>query len=293
MRAVFEGLLDYAGLFPPANLGMTEAVEHYDRYRRSPDRSMLARFVVAASRLDELGAAVDALRLEIDPDQPWQISVVAGANLPQELERINAFRKERDHRGLLVDAVEHRVASLAQVAVVGELLPAHFQRFLEVPHEGPYTELVHAIARIGALAKVRTGGTKPSLFPSPRELTQFLIAVTAQRLPFKATAGLHHPFRGSYPLTYEPDSDRFVMYGFVNLLLATAELYRSGDGKVARRILEEADASAFECTPDAIAWRGTRFPAEELVTVRTHAFLGFGSCSFREPVDALHAMAVA
>ena len=62
MRAVFEGIVDYAGLFPPASLGMAEAVEHYDRYRRSPERAMLGRFVVAASRLDELGESVSKLR---------------------------------------------------------------------------------------------------------------------------------------------------------------------------------------------------------------------------------------
>ena len=293
MRAVFEGIVDYAGLFPPASLGMAEAVEHYDRYRRSPERAMLGRFVVAASRLDELGESVSKLRLEIEPGEPWPLAVVTGANLPLELERIAAFRKLWDVRGLLIDAVEHRVASPGEVVAVAELLDPSYRRFLEVPLQGPYTDLVEAIARMGAFAKIRTGGTTPALFPSAEALTQFLIAVTTQRVPFKATAGLHHPFRGSYPLSYEPGADRFEMYGFINLLLATAELHRSGDGKLAQSILEESDPAAFECAPHALSWRGKWYSTAALELVRRNSFLGFGSCSFREPVDDLRAMAVA
>ena len=293
MRAVFEGIVDYAGLFPPASLGMAEAVEHYDRYRRSPERALLGRFVVAASRLDELGESVSNRRPEIEPGEPWQLAVVTGANLPLELERITAFRKVWDVRGLRIDAVEHRIATPGEVVVVDELLAPSYLRFLEVPLQGPYTDLVQAIARIGACAKIRTGGTTPALFPAADALTQFLIAVTTQRVPFKATAGLHHPFRGSYPLTYEPGADRFEMYGFINLLLATAELHRSGDGEIAQLLLEESDPAAFECAPHALSWRGKRYSAAELAVVRRDSFLGFGSCSFQEPVDDLHAMAVA
>ena len=292
MRAVFEGIVDYAGLFPPASLDMAEALQHYDRYRRSPDRWMLARFVVAASRLEELGEALESLQFEVDPQEPWQLSAVTGAIIPQELERITAFRKRWDRRGVLVDAIEHRVSSAGQIQVVGELIPSSYLRFLEVPAEGPYGDLARAMARIGAYAKIRTGGTTPEFFPAPEELTQFLIAVTSHRVPFKATAGLHHPFRGSYPLTYELGSEQFVMYGFVNVLLATTELFRSGDGETAQQILEETDPAAFVRSQDAITWRGTRYRADELESVRRRSFLGFGACSFREPVDELHAVAV-
>ena len=293
MRAVFEGIVDYAGLFPPASLGMSEAVLAYSRYRSSADRSILSRFIVAASRLDEFAAGLESPDLQFNRLEPWRVSVITGALLPQDLERIATFQGRWDARGVLIDAIEHRVASVEQIEGVGELVSPGLLRFLEVPARGPYGELVAAIARIGAYAKVRTGGTSPELFPAAAELTHFLMAVTTRQVPFKATAGLHHAFRGSYPLTYEPDSKRFTMYGFVNVLLATAELFRSSDGEVAQMILEEDDAAAFECAPDAIAWRDQRYPSDELEWVRRHSFLGFGSCSFREPVDELRAQAVA
>ena len=293
MGAVFEGIVDYAGLFPPASLGMSEAVLAYDGYRRSPERAMLARFVVAASRLEEAGAVMESLPIEFDAHDPWPLSVVTGTALPLELNRIAAFRERWDRRGVLIDSIEARVSSVEQVVAVGEMIPPSYRRFFEVPATGPYDELVQAIARIGAYAKIRTGGTTPELFPSPEALTQFLVAVTTHRVPFKATAGLHHPFRGSYPLTYQPGAEHFVMFGFVNVLLATTELLRGGSGETARRILEENDAAAFERSAEAIAWRGRRYAADELDAVRRQSFLGFGSCSFREPVDELRSPVVA
>ncbi|MEO5798391.1 MAG: hypothetical protein ABIZ70_14135 [Gemmatimonadales bacterium] len=293
MRTVFRGIVDYAGLFPPASLGMAESILHFEQYRRSPDRAMLGRFVVAASRLAEFGEEFLRLGLVADPADPWRLAAVTGAILPTEMQRVHAFKAVWDARGVIVDAIEHRVANVGQITVIDEDVPATFVRFLEVPSEGPYGPLVKAIGAIGAFAKIRTGGTSPELFPAPEALTQFLIACTVHHVPFKATAGLHHPFRGSFPLTYEPRSDRFVMYGFVNVLLATAELMRGGEGETAQQILEEEEPSAFASSTDAIAWRDTRYSTEELFQVRRELFLGFGSCSFREPVDELRALAVA
>ncbi|MES2307049.1 MAG: hypothetical protein V4558_16220 [Gemmatimonadota bacterium] len=293
MRTVFRGIVDYAGLFPPASLGMAESILQFEQYRRSPDRAMLGRFVVAASRLEEFGGEFLRLALTADPADPWRLSAVTGALLPTEMDRVNAFKAVWDARGVIVDAIEHRVANAGQVIVVNEIVPPSFVRFLEVPAEGPYGPLVKAIGGIGAFGKIRTGGTSPELFPSPESLTQFLIACTVQRVPFKATAGLHHPLRGSFPLTYDAHSERFVMYGFVNVLLATAELMRGGEGETAQQILEEDEPSAFASSADAIAWRDSRYSGDELARVRRELFLGFGSCSFREPVDELRALAVA
>ena len=56
-RALLAGLVDYAGLFPPAALDMEAAVAEYARRRRAPEAWMLGRFVAPAARLVELGRA--------------------------------------------------------------------------------------------------------------------------------------------------------------------------------------------------------------------------------------------
>ena len=287
MRAAFTEIVDYAGLFPPASCAMADAARQYDVYRRSADRWLLGRFVVAATRLQELGLAIETGGISIDAGDPWRLSVVMGAHVPAELARIAAFQAAWEPRGVLADSIEYKVSSVGQVRTLGEQIPHGFRRYFEVPLTGPYRELVGAIGQVGALAKVRTGGTTADLFPAAVDLTTFLLAVVKHGVPFKATAGLHHPFRGNYPLTYAPDAERQLMYGFVNLLVATTELLRGGEGETAQAILEEDDRTAFVRDDDGYTWRGVRYGTVDLAAAHRRFFLGFGSCSFREPIDEL------
>ena len=61
LRTLVAGVVDYAGLFPPAGLDMPAAVRHYAECRVGDDAWMLGRFVVQAARLDEWESAVAAL----------------------------------------------------------------------------------------------------------------------------------------------------------------------------------------------------------------------------------------
>lgn len=287
MRAAFAGIVDYAGLFPPASCSMADAARQFAVYRRSPDQWMLGRFVVAAARLQELGDAIESGGIPVDSGDPWRVSVILGANVHDDLARIAEFRAAWEFRGMLADSVECVVASAGQVQSLGDQIPPVFRRYLEVPPAGPYREIVNAIGQMGAFAKVRTGGTIAEMFPAAVELTSFLLAAVKQGVAFKATAGLHHPFRGSYPLSYAAGAGRHLMYGFVNLLVATTELARGGAGETAQAILEEDASSAFVRDDLGIGWRGEKYPIADLAAAHSQSFLSFGSCSFREPVDEL------
>lgn len=287
MRAPFTEIVDYAGLFPPAACSMADAVRQYDVYRRSEDRWMLGRFVVAAMRLEELGEALVTGRIAPDPDDPWLLTVVMGAVIPVELDRIAAFDALWATRGVVTESIEYRVGSVGQVTVVGGQIPHRFRRYFEVPQAGPYDALVAAIGASGAMAKIRTGGMSPELFPDASQLARFLAAVVKHGVPFKATAGLHHPFRGSYPISYAHDAPRQVMYGFVNLLVATTELRRGGKRARAQAILEESRREAFAWHARGIDWGEEQYSEAELAAAHRQLFVGFGSCSFREPVDEL------
>jgi hypothetical protein len=287
MRDAFSEIVDYAGLFPPATCSMADAVRHFDAYRNSSDRWMLGRFVVAGARLGELAHALTSEQIEPAPADPWRLSVVMGGEIAEELPRIALFNADRASRGVVADAIEFRVATPDDVVTAATAIPHGLRRHFEVPITGPYEALAVAMKRAGVFAKVRTGGTTPELFPSSEALAGFLAAVTEQGLPFKATAGLHHPIRGTYPLTYAPDAPHHTMFGFVNVLLATAELARGGTILTAQSILEEADASQLFRDAAGLHWRDHRYGPDELAGVRTRFFLGFGSCSFREPVDEL------
>ena len=56
LHALIDGLIDYAGLFPPAALDMAEAARNYASYAQGEYAWVLGRFVVPAARLGEVDA---------------------------------------------------------------------------------------------------------------------------------------------------------------------------------------------------------------------------------------------
>ena len=75
--ALLAGLIDYAGLFPPAGLAMEAAVAAYASHRRGPERWILSRFVVPVARLGEFEAALGKLDPAARGDGPWEGSAQA------------------------------------------------------------------------------------------------------------------------------------------------------------------------------------------------------------------------
>lgn len=289
VRELLGGIIDYAGLFPPAQLEMRAAVENYASYRAGTDAWALGRFVVAAGRLEEFAAAVASLGGP--PGQnPWRLGALLGPDAPRDLERIRAFNEgplSRAKGAFAADVVELRVASAEEIVPRVAEIPATLTAYVEVPVDRDPRELVGALRRAGARAKVRTGGVTAEMFPPPDELLRFLRACVEADLPFKATAGLHHPVAGRYPLTYARDSPIATMYGYLNLIFATALLRRGAPEDSVAAALGETDATAFDLADDAVSWREYRLSRDEVRAVRERGMVAFGSCSFREPLDEL------
>ncbi|GAC1658583.1 MAG: hypothetical protein NVS9B12_11090 [Vulcanimicrobiaceae bacterium] len=77
-RALFAEFIDYAGLFPPAQLDMQAAVEEYGVLRAGARAWMLGRFIVPASRAFELCEQLEELA-EDGAVQPYPLNVIVDA----------------------------------------------------------------------------------------------------------------------------------------------------------------------------------------------------------------------
>jgi hypothetical protein len=290
-RALLAGLVDYAGLFPPASLTMDGAVAEYARWRRSPEAWMLGRFVLPASRLAELGRAADAHLPDAGTDAPWRLSALLGGDVHGDSSLVTSFN--RSHAGrAIVDAVEVKAGSPSDAEAALEALPAGLASFVEVPLGDELDGVLAVLRRRGASAKARTGGVVPEAIPDPGDLARFLAACASSGVPFKATAGLHHPVRAEHALTYEAGSPRATMHGFLNVFAAAAFARAGAPAADLETILREQDASAFRLEGEALAWRGLRVEAGALAATRRGFATSFGSCSFAEPVADLRALGV-
>jgi len=142
----------------------------------------------------------------------------------------------------------------------------------------------------GAFAKVRTGGLTADAIPMPFEIAGFLCEAAGRRVPFKATAGLHHPIRGGHALTYAADSPHAIMHGFVNVFVAAAFAWHGVDRATVISVLQECDPQSFEFLDDALTWRGRHLKTEQIAAARRDFAHSFGSCSFEEPISDLKAL---
>jgi len=239
---------------------------------------------VPVERLGELADA--AAPLAAGGAEAWRLSALIGTDPANAGPAIRAFNAA--HRGrFVVDVVECRaVAPGAVAASIGEL-PGELRIFVEMPLLDDPRDMLLEIRTAGAWAKMRTGGVSPDAFPTAREVGRFIARSAELLVPFKATAGLHHPVCGDYPLTYDDDAPRGRMFGFLNIFAAAAFAQCRVGERVLTDIVSEDLPSAFEFGDEALAWRGRIATARQVASARSSLGLAFGSCSFQEPVEGL------
>lgn len=289
IAAMFAELVDYAGLFPPSKVSMQEAVLNYATYRSSNYGWMLGRFVTPVARLDEfLESAGDFLLRE--GHNPWHLAVLAGEDINATIRQIREFNRLNAPR-VVADVVEVKATTVSKIENTVNLLPEDLMAYFEISTGDGFADLVTALALRKQRAKIRTGGITTTDFPAARDVIRFVRTCMAANVPFKATAGLHHPLRCFKPLTYAENAPHGTMHGFLNTLLMTGfarESYRVG---LLEQLMEEEFEEVFHFTEGGVAWRGEHFlTLGHIERLRSKGMISFGSCSFDEPVEDLRSM---
>ena len=304
LNALLDRLVDYAGLFPPAELAMRPVVENYQAYLRSPYRWMLGRFIVPARRLREFEGVFGELPIQPGNERPWLVSALIAPSSQweqfqsdlNEIEEFNSRQRGPAKPSAMVDTIEGKADDDADVAAAVTHVTKEFALFLELPIDNRLNKLLRELEKAKSVrevfAKVRTGGIVPEAIPPADRVAEFIAGCFARFIGFKATAGLHHPIRAKYPLTYLDSPPSAVMYGFLNVFVAACAAH-DNHRNIARikEIITETDHTQFQFGPAAISWRGNSWPIDDVRLTREKA-VSFGSCSFVEPVDDLRKLSL-
>jgi hypothetical protein len=293
LSALLSEAIDYAGLFPPARLSMTEAVGRYADYLDGPDSWALGRFVLPVSRLDEFTDARERTR---GAKRSWRLSAVLGADARTECASVQLFNGS-DAQKASIDSVEMKLSgeprsSREHIRSVAGALPPPIRIFAELPIGPDLVSLVSAARSEHAGAKIRTGGVTADAFPSAADVARFLECCAREQVSFKATAGLHHPCRGRYPLTYDTGAPTGTMFGFLNVLLGATLAHGGTARSHVIAILETEQGSEFCFSDDELTWRDVRVSRAQVVQSRRSFMLSFGSCSFEEPIHDLRSLSL-
>jgi hypothetical protein len=289
IRPLLQGSIDYAGLFPPAELDMRAALDNYAQYSSGPSAWALGRFIVPVSRLDELEVHLPRTSRR-SFESPWRFAALMGTNMEADMQAIQTFNRRHINGEATIDSVEVKASSEARIGEIIQSVPSTLQTYIEVPIEPDPSALIRSIGQGERRAKIRTGGVTQEAFPRGPELLRFLRATLENAVPFKATAGLHHPLRATYRLTYAENSPMGRMFGFLNLMLSVAFLRSGMDEADALRVLEEEDPAAFQADDTGISWRGRLVDLQAMSDARRQGMVSFGSCSFTEPIEDLQSL---
>ena len=299
LRELMTGLVDYAGLFPPAGLDMPTAAANYAAHRAGDAAWMLGGFILPADRLGELGAVLT----DQPAVDPWPLSLLVGGGDPTALSATLARQTAAvtDFQdGFSGQAMVSALEAPLPKGLDGKGLQAYLQKlvdglaaghladvplYLEVPALGDghetlayLTALADFPGRDGLGAKLRCGGVTAEAFPSVAQVAAVIHGTAELGLALKFTAGLHHPVR------HLADTPPVMMHGFLNVFVA-ALLARADNASLETltAIVGETDPTRFSFSGDDLGWLGHGVAVGKISALRAAALPGFGSCSFTEP----------
>jgi hypothetical protein len=268
-KRLFDALVDDAGLFPPEELSMRDALRRHRADVADGVGVLSGRFVCPASRLEELSAELDGgdhirLALIVSPFDDAAVAEAAG-------------RVAADPR-IELAGLEGPLPPGGPVPAGS--LPGGVPAYAEIPVTGAPLEALAKLAasngRVGA--KIRCGGLRADLFPTAQQLGHLVHACAERAVAFKATAGLHHAVR------YRDEATGFEHHGYLNLLVAASRAAAGSEAAAVAAALELADA-------DALAAEARAVQGDPGLTAATRRlFVSYGSCSTSEPVDDLRTL---
>ncbi|HOX25844.1 MAG TPA: hypothetical protein PLL30_10255 [Candidatus Krumholzibacteria bacterium] len=291
--ALFGGLIDYAGLFPPADLDLGEALVTYDGHLHGPDSALLGRFVAPAARLEELRPWLAGTWR---PGRPLRLAVVTAlgnvgavadfaASAPAaRIEALDLSLPRDVSPAVWLDGVLAVVAQarLGGVEIHVELSPGRDRDLLAAlgGRQGR-----PGVGRLGA--KLRCGGVASDQVPPVERVAAVVAAARDAAVPLKFTAGLHHPLRGMGATGHAP------MHGFLNVYGAALLAHDHGlEAADLTNVVADTEPASFRVDRDGFAWRDRFVAADRVAALRSGLIGGYGSCSFAEPLADLRSLAI-
>ena len=178
VATLLHGLIDYAGLFPPASLAMSIAFANYAKYSRSEYNWILGRFILPVTRLGEFEKALEEESVQTPAQSPaaspatkprWSLSLLPGPDISADLLRIREFNDRfaasYPATKVGVQSLEIKAASPEDIDHLSAIIPREFETYFEIPY---------LIPRVSTLRPSLVSSGEPKSEPAVKRLIKFL-----------------------------------------------------------------------------------------------------------------------
>ncbi len=167
-RVLLDGVIDYAGLFPPAAVSLPEAVRQYTRYRGGEQGWMLGRFVCPVGALSDFTRTAEPFLPRDAGALPWRLTVVGSGDHRADQDAVDRFnahhRWSADDCSAVIDAIETRLVSVSEVGEAHGVFRDALTVYGELPLDDALPSLVAALHYhlCGRLGPLQGNGWSPS-----------------------------------------------------------------------------------------------------------------------------------
>ncbi len=273
---LITGLFDYAGMFPPANLSLEEAVKEALSFNKTLKRPFLVRTEGVFNATDIGSVAGQLQRLSSADRETFKVTILldAGDELSTKVKEVCQVLKA-SHQ-LQLAAVELKLSSkehFDQVTELNKTFPC-VQIYLE-PVKEIREEAIRFAEKEKLGIKVRAAG--PTAVKT-HELAALICKLASEKIPLKVTQGLHAPFiSGDAPT------------GFLSLALAVYFARVGANSNQIEEILRISGLNELGNTNEEqrLLFKDLELHIDKINDLNEEQILCIGSCSIREPDDYL------
>ncbi len=286
-------LIDYAGIFPPANLELSLALSNYRSYIQSNHNWIISKFIISSTDLKKI--SIKDIN-QFNSQNLLNLSIIS-KNFNKDYNIINTFLREFSS-SVKFSCLETQITNVTnfynQMIEINDLIKKNklnislFFELLSKNWQDNIPLVIDNISRFNETYetnfgfKLRCGGIKKSSFPAPKYISTVLLQSIKRNIPMKFTAGLHHPY------IYKDRQINTNMYGFFNVFLSGmfAKKYDLNKNDIIK-ILIDKNKDHFQFKENKIKWQSYYITKDEILDYRLKNFISFGSCSFDKPCEDL------
>lgn len=311
LRTFTGNLFDYAGLFPPAGLKLSEAFKNYIEYKNGNYKWMLSNFICPVKLLPELENLIEE---KYSNESEISLSVLGRGghdaddfkiNFEGDLDLWKCFDAKFANK-IKTDFFETRFPDdlisgrdINKISGLIDFMTSKFNSELSHPvylflecFTGPdwkknIKSFINSIelhnensANTGF--KLRTGGVEAYAFPPVDFIALSIRECLDRKVPMKFTAGLHHPFR------HYDNNIKTMMHGFVNVFAAGIIAARHNiSNKGIKEILNDENPGNFIFDDNGFSWKDWKVDIKDIKFARENLVTSYGTCSIDEPIHDL------